>query len=73
MMTEALRHAADKDSDPYWVVSIVDVVRVNAAVLPLVIQSAFLMFGDTEKVPALPPIAPVLWWCTLDGTGPLSS
>ena len=72
-MTEALHYATEKESDPYWVVSVLDVVRVNAAVIPLVLQSAFLTFGNTEKVPPLPPVAPVLWWCTLDGAGPLSS
>lgn len=57
----------------YWLVALLDVVRVNAEITPFVLQSAFLSFGDASKVPALPPVAPTLWWATLDGEGPLSA
>lgn len=39
---------------PFWMVAIVDVVRANTEITPVVMQTAFLKFGEPSRIPYLP-------------------
>lgn len=52
--------------------AVLDVVRANTDVSPVVLQTACILHAAPAALPPLPSIARALWEAILDGTGPLA-